>query len=683
VDARTVSLSTSKLDYEMQIGDTGVATRRYGLVGQSWLNSGQSALFGVEIDGRRLTALSADLKLQNVLVNDDPQGHRHCVMSFRSSVGDIAIEHHIVVYTSTALFECWQIVTNTGSKPLQVTRMDSFIVEVPPSGYDLLYFTSAWGAEFEPTHSHLIDTLTLETRAGRSSKGQHPWFGLFRDGESVLSASVMWSGNWVFRFEPLAQGGFEISGGLHDWAFAKELQPGQTVESARVVVVLGTDLDDVSQQYARAGSAYWYPRNALSDSAPVEWNHWWSYEDDEISGTVFRQNVERAANLGIEVCTLDAGWFGPSDAGTHWHDYRGDWHIVNSVRFPHGIRPVADWTHEQGLKFGLWCEIEGLGKNAQLADLHPEYVALRDGDRLGYVCFGNPAAQEWAYQTLCRLIGDYNCDWIKLDFNLDPGAGCNRTDHGHGVGDGLYEHYMGYYQVLERVRQTFPDVILENCSSGGMRIDLGILRQTHMTFLSDPDWPVHDLQIFWGASTMLAPAACLHWSYSEWCCTNHPEQRFNPHNPDLKPHQLDFYTRVGMLGVYGLSQKLPDLPQWIAERIAYHHHIYKTYVRRFIKEGALFRLTDQPRRNGEGERWCGFQYSMTDGSEHLLFVFRLSGAEPERMLALKRLDENRDYVVEWLDSNREERVTGHQLMQGGIVVGGLEEEGSLLIWLHL
>ncbi len=84
--------------------------------------------------------------------------------------------------------------------------------------------------------------------------------------------------------------------------------------------------------------------------------------------------------------------------------------------------------------------------------------------------------------------------------------------------------------------QDFPEVVLENCSSGGLRIDLGILRQTHMTFLSDPDWPVHDLQIFWGASTMLAPDVLLHWSFCDWRSTNPPpQQTFNPRDPEPHP----------------------------------------------------------------------------------------------------------------------------------------------------
>src|SRR5690606_25062592 len=107
---------------------------------------------------------------------------------------------------------------------------------------------------------------------------------------------------------------------------------------------------------------------------------------------------------------------------------------------PSGIRALSDYTRARGMKFGLWCEIEAIGKSARLAEARPELVATRGGERLGYVCMGSPAGQEWAFQTLDRLIREHGCDWIKLDFNLDPGAGCDRTDHGHGAGDGLYAH---------------------------------------------------------------------------------------------------------------------------------------------------------------------------------------------------------------------------------------------------
>ncbi|HXF63898.1 MAG TPA: alpha-galactosidase [Caldilineaceae bacterium] len=641
--------------------------------------------FTVVCNDQQIDGHSADFQVQQVEQRTlDGQRSRLSVFG-NISPFHLEIEHHTLAFPGSTLLEQWVTVRNSGAAAVRISRLDAITLDLvaldPAASYELMYFTSDWGAEFESIREPLDRTgKVLETRAGRSSKGQHPWFALLRNDGEILSASVLWSGNWVFRFEPLPEGGIRLSGGLHDWAFFKDLQPGEAVESPHVALALGGggDLNSVSIQYGRVGRRYWYPHNALSESLPVEWNHWWSYEDKAINEEVFRQNVEKAKELGIEVCTLDAGWFGPTDPATHWYHYRGDWDLVNTTRFPSGMRALADHVHRHGMRFGLWCEIEGLGKDAALATTHPEFVAARDGARLGYVCFGNPAVQEWAFATLDRLITGYGCDWIKLDFNLDPGAGCNRTDHGHGAGDGLFEHYRGYYRTLERVRARHPEVILESCSSGGLRIDLGLLQRTYMTFLSDPDWPVHDLQLYWGATTMLAPNACLHWSYSEWL-GDRPHQSFNPRDPNLTQRQLDYYTIIAQLGVFGISQKLPELPQWVAERLAHHVRVYQRHIKRFVRSGDVYRLTGQPRRDGSGERWAAFQYSLPESDEHLLFVFRLDGSEPERVLRLAGLAAEQDYQLEWLTGERAEQYSGHSLMTEGLCFSGMAEEEAALV----
>ncbi len=671
-----IDLSNGSVDLRLSVDAGRLHLDQLAAGGLAWLHPTFPAeLFAVTVDGRRMEA--ANFVVDDVR-DEHADGVRQVTLFLRE--GEISVEAHVKVYDGAAVVEVWQTVRNVGRAPIRVTRLDSLSLHLPAGERDLLSYTGNWGSEFEPQHRPLSGDVILESRSGRSSKGNHPWFALTGADGRVLSAAVAWSGNWALRFESLADGGHRLCGGLHDWEFYKDLQPGESVESAPVVLVLGENLNTVSQQYARVGRAHWYPRNEFSARVPVEWNHWWSYEDAEINADVFARNVSVADPMGFEVCTLDAGWFGPSDAGTFWEHYRGDWHHVNTDRFPRGIRPVADHVHAHGMKFGIWCEIEGLGMHAQVAIDHPEFVAERNGERLGYVCLGNPAVQAWAYATLARLITEYGADWIKVDFNLDPKAGCNRTDHGHGAGDGLYEHYRGYYAVMKRVRQDFPNVVLESCSSGGLRIDLGMMRHTHMTFLSDPDWAVHDLQIFWGASTMLAPDVLLHWTYSHWRNLNPPPyQTFDPHDPKLTPAKWDYYARISMLGVYGLSQKLPDLPDWLAERVIQHNTLYKNHVRRFVKEADLYRLTDQPRRNGEGERWAAFQYSLPDRSEHLLFVFRLPGGEAERAIRLQDLDPDRMYTIQGLEGEPHTPMLGRDLMAKGIVFATLAEEESALL----
>jgi len=332
----------------------------------------------------------------------------------------------------------------------------------------------------------------------------------------------------------------------------------------------------------------------------VEWNSWWPYEDYKLNEEVVKSNADESAIIGIGVCMLDAGWFGPHSESSLWWKVRGDWHIVNYKRFPSGIGAVSDYVHQKGLKFGIWCEIEAVGQEAELNLLRPELIAERDGKKLGYACMGNPQTQDWAFGVIETLINDYKADWIKLDFNLDPGAGCNRTDHGHGEGDGLYEHYMGYYKLLKRIREKYPEVFLENCSSGGLRVDLGVLRNTHRTYLSDPDYTEHHLQVFWGATTMLHPSVCMHFTWSQSLYEKNMVKE--PIAEDMPQHRLDYYIRAAMMGYPGFSYRLPELPAWCLQRIKEHIEFYKNIGSRFVRDGDMYHLTCQSVRSGRGER---------------------------------------------------------------------------------
>jgi len=110
---------------------------------------------------------------------------------------------HTDLPMAAQLGEAWIVVRNTGSEPITISRIDSATVLLPKHADDLLYFTGSWGLEFESVREKLNGPKVLETRAGRSSQGQHPWFALSGEGYT-FSAAPAWSGNWIFRFEPMA-----------------------------------------------------------------------------------------------------------------------------------------------------------------------------------------------------------------------------------------------------------------------------------------------------------------------------------------------------------------------------------------------------------------------------------------------------------------------------------------------
>jgi alpha-galactosidase len=592
-------------------------------------------------------------------------------------------------YECAPVLECHLELRNTGADTVRLAGVDTIALALRLGPRAAIRgFRSAWGQEFEPFKMAVDGRITIETGTGRSSNGYHPWLSYERaDRSSSLVIAPMWSGNWICRAARLDQETVLATGGLSDREFWYDLEPGESFVAPGIAL----SLEDPGQRSAlgAVGRRHWYPQRPEGRSLPVEWNHWFPYTDAEISAEIFLENVDVASDLGIEICTLDAGWFGYADRCTYWKEWRGDWHLINTARFPGGLGQLAERCRERNIDFGIWCEIEGLGSQATLAGKRPDFEAMRRGESLGYVCFGNPAARAWAAQVIGTLIETTGCRWIKLDFNVDPGYGCDRTDHGHGGGSGLYAHVTGYYAFLDDVRAHHPGVVLENCAGGGLRIDLEMLRHLHVTYLSDFDWLDHSLQIFWGATSMLHPTACLKFSYSEWGKSHPredvpPSQRYNPRDLNVPPYETDTYLRTAMLHNFAVSQRLPELPYRVARRLRTHILAYKNVVRRFVQEGEFYRLTDQPLRSG-GNQTVAFQFSLPQEDRHLLFVFRIDGKSDDQTVRPLGLSSAQSYSLsDPIDAHLRngEECSAADLCERGIDVSGLRQRESMVLLLE-
>lgn len=576
---------------------------------------------------------------------------------------------------SLPVTRCWLEVYNGGKSPAQLSECCVGLADAALRG-TLRYYSASWGKEFTPQCLPIPERFSFGTLSGRSSEEYAPWLGLETEGANYC-LTLAWSGNWHAELVNRC-GACSVTLGLQREGFATQLAPGDRFVGPQVYIARSeTEPDEASRRLRRyfltQGSAL---RPETMESLPVTYNTWWCYEDRFINEAACRENAALAAQAGMTHFVLDAGWFGLPDAEVNWFGKRGDWDVENRVDFPAGLAKLGEAVTDEGIAFGIWCEIEAIGRIANLNQKHPEWVARRDGQTLGYLCMANPDTRAWALTVVDTLVTRYGARWIKLDSNISPGLGCNEPGHTHGADDGLYRHVTGYYALLDAIRQKYPGVVLENCASGGMRNDLGMLSHTHFAYMSDHDYVDNHFQCFWGAASYLPAGLCYQFTQSE-CISDH-NRLFNPITEEIDPSTLNFFLRASLLSTCGFSYRLANWkPEWrqkLSEVIAFFHGI----SRKYIWQGELYRLTGQALRNGGGDRWQAYQYMAGDDTGYA-FVFRLKGAARSRTLRLRGLSPAALYDVTFADCPYRLTRTGKRLMEEGIPFNSLPEWGSEIV----
>ncbi len=568
--------------------------------------------------------------------------------------------------------KCWIELRNCSPKAVRVSKLSIGFCAEPMKG-TLHYFGSNWGKEFIPYDIPIPELFGMGTLDGRSSYEYSPWIGLESD-KGNYSLALAWSGNWNCEIKNTG-GVFEAAAGIHEGGFFSDVEAQDKLLGAAVYLSYsGNSLDEASRFTRR----YFIKHSSIIDAEkidtlPVTYNTWWCYEDRFINEDVCVENARFAAEAGITNFVLDAGWFGIPDAEINWFGKRGDWEVENRVDFPSGLANLGRAVSAEGIPFGIWCEIEGIGAIANLHKTHPEFVALRNGKPIGHLCMANPETRKWAMGVIDRLVTVYQARWIKFDFNVSPKLGCNSLSHGHGEGDGLYWHYQGYYQFLKEVHEKYPCLTIENCGGGGLRNDLGILSRAHCAYMSDHDYVDNHFQCLWGAASYIHPALCYQFTQSE-CISDH-NGIFNPITGDLAPAKLDFYIRASLLSSCGFSYRFKNWkPEWL-KRLKHHIELFKYFSKKYILMGDMFRLTGQALRGGKGDRWQAYQYMAQDNTAYA-FVFRLKGGEPERTIYLQGLDNDSVYDITFADCEHRITRSGKSFMEDGITFTDLPEEGS-------
>ncbi|MFG1825886.1 alpha-galactosidase [Microbispora bryophytorum] len=363
----------------------------------------------------------------------------------------------------------------------------------------------------------------------------HQWHAVLAPGESftTVPASVA-----VSSFRP-----HDTSGGLHD-------VPGGLHGASGAMHNSYGALHSAYAALHSAAAALTAHRRALvrphPDRArlPVVFNDYMNTLMGDPTTAKLVPLIDAAAEAGAEVFCIDAGWY---DDDGDWWDSVGEWK-PSQTRFPQGIEEVLSHIRGRGMVPGLWLEPEVIGVRSPMAGKLPAEAFLqRSGTRIVehgryHLDLRHPAAVAHLDEVVDRLVEQLGVGYFKLDYNIDPGAGTDVDAASPGAG--LLACNRAHQAWLEAVLDRHPDLILENCASGAMRMDYALLSRMQLQSTSDQQDPLLYPPIAVAAPLSVLPEQSASWAYPQ---------------PGMDDERVAYSLCTGMLGRLYLSGHLPTM----------------------------------------------------------------------------------------------------------------------------
>lgn len=316
---------------------------------------------------------------------------------------------------------------------------------------------------------------------GYSSEGRLPFMNLqWRGGGLILA--VGWSGQWTSGFERDENSIHLFAGMEHTHLL---LHPGEKIRTPRILFLPweGEDMEDGQNFLRRLLLAHYLPKLDGGQILPplATCLQPYYYLTDQAGESYEMQALAKGADLGVEVHWVDALWYGGKEI---WWEEVGTWE-VNKERFPNGLKPISDAAHQAGMKFLLWFEPERARLRSRLAREHPEFFLRTPGDPDNLLLnLGDSAVLEYITNLISICIEEFGVDIYRQDFNFEAALPFWQTaDPPDRQGMTEIQHVQGLYAFWDALLARHPGLWIDNCASGGRRIDLELLSR------SLPLWP--------------------------------------------------------------------------------------------------------------------------------------------------------------------------------------------------
>ena len=617
--------------------------------------------FSFSLDGRHSDEFISGWKRKLVPVASTDASVLKYELTMKSPDSGLQIRCDIASYTDFPAVE-WTLhfVNNSSENSPRISDVQAADIGFGQKS-DLYTLYTAQGCHALDRDFHLLkteiesDTVYRHVPLGGrpSSKTAFPFYNIAGSGCGAFF-SIGWTGGWSAEFELDKAGDLHVKSGMQNTDLF--LYPNEEIRTPLVSVLFwqGDDRMAGNNAFRRFVLAHHSPRDASGELITPPLCSGFDYGDpapcgeyESLTEIFARAVIDRHKRFGLmpEVFWLDAGWYQGCNApqsnfeGRWWYNTVGNW-VADTSRFPNGLKAIADEVHDAGAEFMVWFEPERVYEGTIFYNSFPQWM-LRAKNVKGQALFdlGNSEACDY----LCRYMGDFfehnGIDHYRQDFNINPQAFWEQNDSAGRRGITEIRYVEGLYRYWDYLRERFPDMLIDNCSSGGRRLDLETISR------SIPLWRTD----------------CHYGEPNCQQCHEYGLSQFLPLHGTGIYYADKFCARSGLSSAYAWFGEVYNRINSVQDM----RHALATY-----RDLRGYFLCDFYPLSGDGDmtgtdKWIAWQFNDTSDDSGIVLAFRRAdAAQSAYTVSLRGLKNDTMYDVYNEDNGITVQKSGAELMEG-------------------